>query len=83
MKKILAIEDEPEMGRNITALLRYHEYEPVAAANCREGVESCAGTMKEIICLAFELCPHLVVATASQGFILSSYFDGSPVSQGR
>jgi DNA-binding NarL/FixJ family response regulator len=40
MKKILVIEDEPEMRRNITTLLRYHDYEPVAAANGREGVEA-------------------------------------------
>ncbi|HEY2342020.1 MAG TPA: response regulator transcription factor [Chthoniobacteraceae bacterium] len=39
MKKILVIEDEPEMRRNITSLLRFHDYEPVAAANGREGVE--------------------------------------------
>ena len=39
MKKILIIEDEPEMRRNITALLRYHEYEPIAAENGRKGVE--------------------------------------------
>src|SRR6266478_1262545 len=39
MKKILVIEDEPEMRRNITALLRYKEYEPIAAANGRLGVE--------------------------------------------
>jgi DNA-binding NarL/FixJ family response regulator len=39
MKKILVIEDEPEMRRNITALLRYYDYEPIAAANGREGVE--------------------------------------------
>ena len=39
MKKILVIEDEPEMRRNITALLRYHDYEPVAAENGRLGVE--------------------------------------------
>jgi len=38
MKKILVIEDEPEMRRNITTLLRFHDYEPVAAANGREGV---------------------------------------------
>ena len=30
MKKILVIEDEPEMRRNIVALLRYHEYTPIA-----------------------------------------------------
>ena len=39
MKKILVIEDEPEMRRNITALLRYKDYEPVAAENGRLGVE--------------------------------------------
>jgi DNA-binding NarL/FixJ family response regulator len=38
MKKILVIEDEPEMRRNITALLRYHGYELVAAENGRQGI---------------------------------------------
>jgi DNA-binding NarL/FixJ family response regulator len=40
MKKILVIEDEPEMRRNLTALLRYHEYEPVEAENGRKGIEA-------------------------------------------
>ena len=31
MKKILTIEDEPKMRRNITILLRYYEFEPLAA----------------------------------------------------
>src|SRR5258707_6772050 len=39
MKKILVIEDEPEMRRNITTLLRYKDYEPIAAENGRLGVE--------------------------------------------
>ena len=39
MKKILVIEDEPEMRRNITALLRYKDYVPVAAENGRLGGE--------------------------------------------
>lgn len=39
MKKILVIEDEPEMRRNITALLRFKDYQPVAAENGRLGVE--------------------------------------------
>lgn len=39
MKRILIIEDEPEMRRNITTLLRYHEYEPIEAENGRRGVE--------------------------------------------
>ena len=40
MKKILVIEDEPEMRRNIVALLRYYDYEPIAAENGRMGVEA-------------------------------------------
>jgi DNA-binding NarL/FixJ family response regulator len=39
MKTILIIEDEPEMRRNITALLRYHDYEPIEAENGRKGIE--------------------------------------------
>ena len=39
MKKILVIEDEPEMRRNITSLLRYCDYEPVAAENGRVAIE--------------------------------------------
>lgn len=39
MKTILVIEDEPEMRRNITALLRFKGYKPVAAENGRVGVD--------------------------------------------
>jgi DNA-binding NarL/FixJ family response regulator len=39
MKKILVIEDEPEMRRNIATLLRFHDYAPLAAENGRAGVE--------------------------------------------
>ena len=39
MKKILIIEDEPEMRRNIAALLRYRDYEPVSAENGNRGLE--------------------------------------------
>jgi DNA-binding NarL/FixJ family response regulator len=39
MKKILIIEDEPEMRRNISALLRYLEFRPIEAENGRKGVE--------------------------------------------
>ncbi|HUR45895.1 MAG TPA: response regulator transcription factor [Candidatus Saccharimonadales bacterium] len=39
MKKILVIEDEPEMRRNITALLRYKDYQPMAAENGGVGLE--------------------------------------------
>ena len=49
MKKILVIEDEPEMRRNITTLLRYHDYEPVAAVNGREGVEAARRERPDLI----------------------------------
>lgn len=49
MKKILVIEDEPEMRRNIATLLRYYDYEPVAAANGREGVEAARREKPDLI----------------------------------
>ena len=39
MKKILVIEDEPEMRRNITALLRYYDFEAIAAENGAQGID--------------------------------------------
>ena len=39
MKKILVIEDEPEMRRNLVTVLRLEKYQPVAAENGRAGVE--------------------------------------------
>jgi DNA-binding NarL/FixJ family response regulator len=49
MKKILVIEDEPDMRRNITALLRFHNYEPVAAENGRQGVEAARREKPDLI----------------------------------
>jgi DNA-binding NarL/FixJ family response regulator len=49
MKKILVIEDEPEMRRNITMLLRYHEYEPIATENGREGVAAARREKPDLI----------------------------------
>jgi DNA-binding NarL/FixJ family response regulator len=49
MKKILIIEDEPEMRRNITALLRYYDYEPVAAEDGQRGVEAARCTKPDLI----------------------------------
>jgi DNA-binding NarL/FixJ family response regulator len=49
MKKILVIEDEPEMRRNITALLRYKDYQPVAAANGRQGLEMAQREQPDLI----------------------------------
>ena len=49
MKKILIIEDEPEMRRNITALLRYKDYQPIAAENGRLGVEMARRELPDLI----------------------------------
>jgi DNA-binding NarL/FixJ family response regulator len=49
MKKILVIEDEPEMRRNITALLGYYDYEPIAADNGRAGVEAARREKPDLI----------------------------------
>lgn len=49
MKKILVIEDQPEMRRNITALLRYYDYEPIAAENGRTGVEAARREKPDLI----------------------------------
>jgi DNA-binding NarL/FixJ family response regulator len=49
MKKILIIEDETEMRRNITALLRFHDYEPLAAENGRVGVDTARRARPDLI----------------------------------
>jgi DNA-binding NarL/FixJ family response regulator len=49
MKKILVIEDEPEMRRNITTLLRYHDFEPIAAENGRAGIEAARRERPDLI----------------------------------
>jgi len=49
MKKILVIEDEPEMRRNIAALLRYNEYQPIAAENGLDGVEAARREKPDLI----------------------------------
>ena len=49
MKKILVIEDEPEMRRNISTLLRYYDYEPIAAENGRAGVEAARRESPDLI----------------------------------
>ena len=49
MKKILVIEDEPEMRRNITTLLRYYDYEPIAAENGRVGIDAARRDKPDLI----------------------------------
>src|SRR5436190_8992583 len=58
MKKILIIEDEPEMRRNMSALLRYHDYEPIEAENGRKALEA-ARRKKPDLVLCDVMMPEL------------------------
>src|ERR1041385_4331287 len=58
MKKILIIEDEPEMRRNITTILRLEGFTPVAAENGRAGVET-ANKEKPDLILCDVMMPEL------------------------
>ncbi len=58
MKKILVIEDEPEMRRNIAALLRFNDYEPIVTENGRAGVQA-ARRQKPDLVLCDVMMPEL------------------------
>jgi len=49
MKKVLVIEDEPEMRRNIVTLLRYHDFEALAAENGSECVKAARQSVPDLI----------------------------------
>ena len=58
MKKILVIEDEPEMRRNLATILRLEKFQPLAAENGRVGVEL-AGREKPDLILCDVMMPEL------------------------
>src|SRR3954447_1665846 len=75
MKRILVIEDEPEMRRNIAALLRFHEYEPIEAENGRKGVELARREKPDLILcdvMMPELDGHGVIQALQQDAGLAS-----------
>lgn len=72
MKKILVIEDEPEMRRNITALLRYYDFEPIAAENGRQGVEAARREKPDLI-----LCDVMMPELDGYGVIQALQADAS------
>jgi DNA-binding NarL/FixJ family response regulator len=49
MKKILVIEDEPEMRRNLATILRLEKFQPIAAENGRVGLELAAKERPDLI----------------------------------
>ena len=72
MKKILVIEDEPEMRRNIAALLRFYEYEPVVAENGRLGVEAARRAIPDLI-----LCDVMMPEMDGYGVLQALQTDAS------
>jgi DNA-binding NarL/FixJ family response regulator len=72
MKKILVIEDEPEMRRNITALLRYHDYASIAAENGRAGVEAARRGKPDLI-----LCDVMMPELDGYGVLQALQADAS------
>src|SRR5215472_11637246 len=49
MKKILVIEDEPEMRRNLATILRLEQFQPLAAENGRVGLEMARKEKPDVI----------------------------------
>src|SRR4029434_3017124 len=58
MKKILVIEDEPEMRRNVLTILKFEKYEPIGADNGRTGLEM-ARTQRPDLILCDVMMPQL------------------------
>lgn len=58
MKKVLIIEDEPEMRRNLLTILRLEKFEPLGAENGRAGVRL-ARTEKPDLVLCDVMMPEL------------------------
>jgi DNA-binding NarL/FixJ family response regulator len=49
VKKVLVIEDEPEMRRNLATILRCEKFQPIVAANGREGVAQARETRPDLV----------------------------------
>jgi len=58
MKKILVIEDEPEMRRNLLTILKLEKYQPIGAENGRVGVQL-AKTQRPDLILCDVMMPEM------------------------
>lgn len=58
MKKILVIEDEPEMRRNLLTILRFEKFQPLGAENGRVGLQL-AGREKPDVILCDVMMPEM------------------------
>jgi DNA-binding NarL/FixJ family response regulator len=75
MKKILIIEDEPEMRRNLTTVLRFEDYQPLPAENGRVGVELAKRERPDLI-----LCDVMMPELDGYGVIAALRADAATVT---
>src|SRR6266481_2426916 len=75
MKKILVIEDEPEMRRNLATILRMEDFQPFTAENGRAGLESVRANKPDVI-----LCDVMMPELDGYGVIAALRADPETVS---
>src|SRR6202011_1049307 len=75
MKKILVIEDEPEMCRNLTTVLRLEQFRPLPAENGRIGVELAKKERPDLI-----LCDVMMRELDGYGVIAALRADAETVT---
>jgi len=75
MKKILVIEDEPEMRRNLATILRLENFQPLAAENGRVGLDSVRANKPDLI-----LCDVMMPELDGYGVIAALRSDPETVS---
>jgi DNA-binding NarL/FixJ family response regulator len=75
MKKILVIEDEPEMRRNLATILRLENFQPLTAENGRIGVDSVRANNPDLI-----LCDVMMPELDGYGVIAALRADPETVS---
>ena len=75
MKKILVIEDEPEMRRNLTTILRLEKFQAIAAENGRVGVELARKEKPDLI-----LCDVMMPELDGYGVIAALRGDAATVT---
>jgi DNA-binding response OmpR family regulator len=75
MKRILIIEDEPEMLRNLTTILRLEKYRPLSAENGRVGVDLAKKQKPDLI-----LCDVMMPGLDGYGVIAALRTDAETVT---
>ena len=75
MEKILVIEDEPEMRRNLTTILRLENFQPLPAANGRLGIELAKKEKPDLV-----LCDVMMPELDGYGVIAALRADAETVT---